>query len=55
MDERIKEGTFLALTAFVACWVVKGAMLGCGKSLQTNYGIWERRGLLYGGPQRDLK
>lgn len=55
MDERIKEGTFLALTASVACWVVKGAMLGCGKSLQTNYGIWERERSFYGGPQRDLK
>lgn len=54
MDERIKEGMFLALAAFVA-WVVKGAMLDCGKSLQTNYGIWEMRGLFCGGPQRNLK
>lgn len=55
MDERIKEGTFLALTAFVVCWVVKGAMLGCGKSPQANYGIWEMGGLFYGGTQTDLK
>lgn len=47
MDERIKEGMFLALAAFVAFWVVKGAMLDCG--------IWEMRGLFCGGPQRNLK
>lgn len=54
MDESIKEGMVLALNSIRCLLDGEGAMLGCGGSLQRNYGIWERRGLFHGVSQREL-
>lgn len=54
VDERIKEGTSLALTAFIACWMVKEQCWVVEEASKTYYTMLERRGLFHGGSQRDF-